>query len=185
MQVLVVVFHEGTQGKQVFFATSHHPLRSGRNDSRELITYKTVASFHVELMAIAEARPQGNAKPIGRRLALLQTTIGLYVGKIERGVKQVAHLKIATAVLARRDFNNAIGPIDTIGGERGRVAGYPNVLNVVYIELSKQRQVGTLTIDNDHSIRSEEHTSELQSRQYHVCRLLLEKTKMSCFSNYC
>ena len=24
--------------------------------------------------------------------------------------------------------------------------------------------------------RSEEHTSELQSRQYHVCRLLLEKT---------
>src|SRR3712207_8325077 len=26
--------------------------------------------------------------------------------------------------------------------------------------------------------RSEEHTSELQSRQYHVCRLLLEKTKI-------
>src|SRR3712207_7693440 len=24
-------------------------------------------------------------------------------------------------------------------------------------------------------VRSEEHTSELQSRQYHVCRLLLEK----------
>src|SRR3712207_7391502 len=28
-----------------------------------------------------------------------------------------------------------------------------------------------------HSIRSEEHTSELQSRQYLVCRLLLEKKK--------
>src|SRR3712207_8350200 len=27
--------------------------------------------------------------------------------------------------------------------------------------------------------RSEEHTSELQSRQYLVCRLLLEKTKIS------
>ena len=27
------------------------------------------------------------------------------------------------------------------------------------------------------SIRSEEHTSELQSRQYLVCRLLLEKKK--------
>src|SRR3712207_8663079 len=27
--------------------------------------------------------------------------------------------------------------------------------------------------------RSEEHTSELQSRQYLVCRLLLEKTKLS------
>src|SRR3712207_9062559 len=28
-----------------------------------------------------------------------------------------------------------------------------------------------------HSLRSEEHTSELQSRQYLVCRLLLEKKK--------
>src|SRR3712207_6856365 len=28
-------------------------------------------------------------------------------------------------------------------------------------------------------LRSEEHTSELQSRQYLVCRLLLEKKKMS------
>src|SRR3712207_8042602 len=31
---------------------------------------------------------------------------------------------------------------------------------------------------NDHvAVRSEEHTSELQSRQYLVCRLLLEKKK--------
>src|SRR3712207_7867917 len=29
-----------------------------------------------------------------------------------------------------------------------------------------------------HDIRSEEHTSELQSRQYLVCRLLLEKKKI-------
>src|SRR3712207_8107768 len=29
----------------------------------------------------------------------------------------------------------------------------------------------------DHVARSEEHTSELQSRQYLVCRLLLEKKK--------
>src|SRR3712207_7211638 len=29
----------------------------------------------------------------------------------------------------------------------------------------------------EHELRSEEHTSELQSRQYLVCRLLLEKKK--------
>src|SRR3712207_8663008 len=29
--------------------------------------------------------------------------------------------------------------------------------------------------DHAHHVRSEEHTSELQSRQYLVCRLLLEK----------
>src|SRR3712207_7413401 len=32
--------------------------------------------------------------------------------------------------------------------------------------------------------RSEEHTSELQSRQYLVCRLLLEKKKNHYFSQY-
>src|SRR3712207_6710857 len=32
--------------------------------------------------------------------------------------------------------------------------------------------------------RSEEHTSELQSRQYLVCRLLLEKKKDSCTNAY-
>src|SRR3712207_8471490 len=32
--------------------------------------------------------------------------------------------------------------------------------------------------------RSEEHTSELQSRQYLVCRLLLEKKKKRTIDNY-
>src|SRR3712207_7801616 len=32
--------------------------------------------------------------------------------------------------------------------------------------------------------RSEEHTSELQSRQYLVCRLLLEKKKLSILSSF-
>src|SRR3712207_8843658 len=31
--------------------------------------------------------------------------------------------------------------------------------------------------------RSEEHTSELQSRQYLVCRLLLEKKKPQCWTS--
>src|SRR3712207_8969254 len=33
------------------------------------------------------------------------------------------------------------------------------------------------TLDYQRALRSEEHTSELQSRQYLVCRLLLEKKK--------
>src|SRR3712207_8846014 len=36
---------------------------------------------------------------------------------------------------------------------------------------------GTNTGSSTGAIRSEEHTSELQSRQYLVCRLLLEKNK--------
>src|SRR3712207_7357985 len=33
-------------------------------------------------------------------------------------------------------------------------------------------------LTRDHELRSEEHTSELQSRQYLVCRLLLEKKNL-------
>src|SRR3712207_8347340 len=47
-------------------------------------------------------------------------------------------------------------------------------------------RVGALKIQlppHDAVVRSEEHTSELQSRQYLVCRLLLEKKKKThtCF----
>src|SRR3712207_7271322 len=44
----------------------------------------------------------------------------------------------------------------------------------------RARQPGVLGLgieDHRHPVRSEEHTSELQSRQYLVCRLLLEKKK--------
>src|SRR3712207_7472266 len=52
---------------------------------------------------------------------------------------------------------------------------------------SRQAQIGAFTWDEMrtyillaygiNALRSEEHTSELQSRQYLVCRLLLEKKK--------
>src|SRR3712207_7084813 len=43
-----------------------------------------------------------------------------------------------------------------------------------------------VVVDDDHVARSEEHTSELQSRQYLVCRLLLEKKKTNQYTNsYC
>src|SRR3712207_7135810 len=42
------------------------------------------------------------------------------------------------------------------------------------------RAVDDWTLEVD-MVRSEEHTSELQSRQYLVCRLLLEKKKITRF----
>src|SRR3712207_7460355 len=47
------------------------------------------------------------------------------------------------------------------------------------VELEHRRRVpdAALTRDAANVGRSEEHTSELQSRQYLVCRLLLEKKK--------
>src|SRR3712207_8356073 len=48
---------------------------------------------------------------------------------------------------------------------------YPPEEKVVNLSAVKKMQ------ENQTALRSEEHTSELQSRQYLVCRLLLEKKK--------
>src|SRR3712207_9089388 len=46
-----------------------------------------------------------------------------------------------------------------------------------HIDLSSEPLIVVCAAGLDGSNRSEEHTSELQSRQYLVCRLLLEKKK--------
>src|SRR5947209_20344433 len=48
---------------------------------------------------------------------------------------------------------------------------------------SKSPQLFICDVDRSTISRSEEHTSELQSRQYLVCRLLLEKKKCSIFKS--
>src|SRR5690606_41399869 len=54
--------------------------------------------------------------------------------------------------------------------------GAGNVTDVS--ELRRQlREAGRYMLDNELAWRSEEHTSELQSRENLVCRLLLEKKK--------
>src|SRR3712207_8368849 len=45
-----------------------------------------------------------------------------------------------------------------------------------------RRAVGEQIDVGDENHRSEEHTSELQSRQYLVCRLLLEKKKQNSYA---
>src|SRR3712207_8756116 len=54
-------------------------------------------------------------------------------------------------------------------------SGFPPAWIVGTIGLSVAKILENMEIG--HNIRSEEHTSELQSRQYLVCRLLLEKKK--------
>src|SRR5258707_7294620 len=51
-------------------------------------------------------------------------------------------------------------------------------LRTVLQHLARDVERQVLAVDDAaHEARSEEHTSELQSRQYLVCRLLLEKKK--------
>src|SRR5258707_9545775 len=63
---------------------------------------------------------------------------------------------------------------------RSTLFPYTTLFRSVGIEsvLHKMKEVfASLYNDRAISYRSEEHTSELQSRQYLVCRLLLEKKK--------
>src|SRR3712207_7184850 len=49
----------------------------------------------------------------------------------------------------------------------------PDLTSVIQIGCSPRATLGLVAASR--ALRSEEHTSELQSRQYLVCRLLLEK----------
>src|SRR3712207_8387391 len=50
---------------------------------------------------------------------------------------------------------------------------------------AERRRVGRARLVAQALERSEEHTSELQSRQYLVCRLLLEKKKKKLYYESC
>src|SRR3712207_8016442 len=54
---------------------------------------------------------------------------------------------------------------------------YPRIYLACHVEHRTRASSPTGLTGRDGSLRSEEHTSELQSRQYLVCRLLLEKKK--------
>src|SRR3712207_8440663 len=76
-------------------------------------------------------------------------------------------------------FRSELGQARVGGREAQRSSGLPLVAGVLHVvvgrvdlERARERVLTARVVT-----RSEEHTSELQSRQYLVCRLLLEKKK--------
>src|SRR5258707_9821743 len=64
-----------------------------------------------------------------------------------------------------------------VGGVAGVDGGGRHGRSFLFALPSGCLSLGILAAENRKDLRSEEHTSELQSRQYLVCRLLLEKKK--------
>src|SRR3712207_8704936 len=67
---------------------------------------------------------------------------------------------------------------------RGARAARPPVGEEVHLGERRRRAGGRIPGGPGTLARSEEHTSELQSRQYLVCRLLLEKKKKKTTNLY-
>src|SRR3712207_7205583 len=100
--------------------------------------------------------------------------------------------------MIRRPPRSTLFPYTTLfrsdtGVDQAALAAEPGTPQQVELGLLERR--GDLVLDDLHAypaadrvgallegLRSEEHTSELQSRQYLVCRLLLEKKKKTYMS---
>src|SRR3712207_8346978 len=96
--------------------------------------------------------------------------------------------------MIRRPPRSTLFPYTTLFrslGQRGREQGLKKLMTVNLLKrLESSVEAFRLTLAKiegavDHTLgrRSEEHTSELQSRQYLVCRLLLEKKKKKIHTN--
>src|SRR5690606_12850000 len=75
-------------------------------------------------------------------------------------------------ILANIGKTDALGPVELMGGSGHKIHGH-----LLYIP--RKMSDGLHGIRMEKGSRSEEHTSELQSRENLVCRLLLEKKKKS------
>src|SRR5690625_5870490 len=78
------------------------------------------------------------------------------------------------------DFSQVLKPVAHIGALAG---GILNDCHHLFRILNRQIN-GLCNHSEAITLRSEEHTSELQSRGHLVCRLLLEKTKDTADSSY-
>src|SRR3712207_9414609 len=85
-------------------------------------------------------------------------------------------------LMIRRPPRSTLFPYTTLfRSPRGLAARVPRALDVARVirlpESGARNEADDMSGREHLGARSEEHTSELQSRQYLVCRLLLEKKK--------
>src|SRR3712207_8422902 len=87
-------------------------------------------------------------------------------------------------LMIRRPPRSTLFPYTTLfRSSSGTIALYLHGIFLIAFGCKEHDVVRTFQIIEGmiHAYRSEEHTSELQSRQYLVCRLLLEKKKIRLY----
>src|SRR5258707_9086948 len=79
--------------------------------------------------------------------------------------------------MIRRPPRSTLFPYTTLFRSQSMPSSPSQKPVLVSLQTAKRRCTRPLGVTRPGASRSEEHTSELQSRQYLVCRLLLEKKK--------
>src|SRR3712207_9445725 len=103
--------------------------------------------------------------PSGQKAAIQAAKLGKHVAVAERR-DRLGGVSIHTGTIPSKTLREAV--LDVL-------AQRPlDVLDPTRIEETEQLTLEQLMDRTARVVRSEEHTSELQSRQYLVCRLLLE-----------
>src|SRR2546422_404690 len=119
-------------------------------------------------------------------LAMMAVGAAVTVVRVElagRGVAVAVNVTLAfkPATVAARAFEPGVGPrvqLPTVAIPLVLVvAGLPLTLPFPAVTTNATATPGTGLLNVSLTMRSEEHTSELQSRLHLVCRLLLEKKK--------
>src|SRR5258707_2297148 len=91
--------------------------------------------------------------------------------------------------MIRRPPRSTLFPYTTLFRSRSRARQHPLPRSALATLLRRtccaaaEQRIGGSRRRTQRRARSEEHTSELQSRQYLVCRLLLDKTKQHVPAN--
>src|SRR3712207_7787445 len=75
-------------------------------------------------------------------------------------------------------FRSRFGPVNPLS--RGILLKRADIRTLELFALEEAEAAEERGDGDNEAARSEEHTSELQSRQYLVCRLLLEKKNTTC-----
>src|SRR3712207_81588 len=129
----------------------------------------------------------GRGAPLDRQAERAGTTPERLAAEAERQAKTAGEGQSAGVPAAGRHEGHSFSPT---GGpavhhwQKGHVSrpGLDDRGDVFFAAVEMTRMPMIVTEpnlpDNPIAFRSEEHTSELQSRQYLVCRLLLEKKKI-------
>src|SRR5947209_17778239 len=135
------------------------------------------AGHHAEVVEYLGAR-KGTELADSPSVALLYGTAQARLGRHGEGLRWV---DLALDQARKRDEQavelhalNARGAIALVTGRIDEAADY---LTRALMAASRDGDVATTGRCSNNLGRSEEHTSELQSRQYLVCRLLREKKK--------